>query len=451
VVVLAAYHCLSWSRQNTLLLVASYCFYAFWSWKYAFILFGTSLVDFFVSHRIGASTSSRRRHAWLAVALATNLGVLFTFKYYDFFVGEVADALALVGIHVRPNLLRLGLPVGISFLTFQEMGYTIDVYRNEMQPTRSLRDYLLFVSYFPHLVAGPIQRSSHLLRQLEKPRSVRAEQVHTGLILLLSGLFRKVVVADGLATYVDAVYDNAGHETGKSLVFATYLFAFQIYCDFAGYSEMAVGMSRLLGIELIYNFRSPYLASSLQAFWRSWHISLSTWFRDYVFIPLGGSRNGQQRECVNLITVFLVSGLWHGANWTFVVWGALHGGMLVVERVLLGRRTLGRVGRIVGWFVTFNFVVLAWVFFRATSMRHAWTVLRGIAMPGPLYWYPPVVSGILGLVLMMTVEVSAGGEPVDAWLIRRKPGFQFSVGLVLVFALLLLGVRSGAQFIYFQF
>lgn len=452
ILVLVAYRSLAWSRQNTLLLVASYIFYAFWNWKFAFVLLGTSLVDFWASHRIASASSLTRRRAWLALALATNLGVLFTFKYYDFFVTEVGRALASAGVHVEPTLLRVGLPVGISFLTFQEMGYTIDVYRREMPPARSLRDYLLFVSYFPHLVAGPIQRSTHLLRQLEKPRQVRVDQIYSGIILLLSGLFRKVVVADGVSTYVDAVYNNANLESGKSLIFATYLFAFQIYCDFSGYSEMAVGMSRLLGIELIYNFRSPYLATDFRTFWRCWHISLSTWFRDYVFIPLGGNRVGFVRELVNLASVFLISGLWHGANWTFVIWGALHACYIVVERVLFAHRpSLSKVGRVAGWVVVFNLTALAWVFFRATSVHHALVVLRGFSAPGPLYWYPPLASGLLGLVVMMGAEVAARGEPIDSWLTRRRPFFQLCTGFAVIFALVLLGVRAGNQFIYFQF
>jgi alginate O-acetyltransferase complex protein AlgI len=450
--VLLVYPRLAHQRQNSFLLVASYIFYAFWNWKYVVLLFGTSVVDFAASHLIARAEGAARRRLWLVGALATNLGVLFTFKYYDFFAVEISRTLASVaGVHVEPTLLRLGLPVGISFLTFQEMGYTIDVYRREMAPARSLRDYLLFVSYFPHLVAGPIQRSAHLLRQLEQPRAPRVDQIHSGVILLLCGLFRKVVVADNLAPYIDAIFNKPDHNSGKSLLFATYLFAFQIYCDFAGYSEMAVGMSRLLGIELIYNFRSPYLASDFRDFWRRWHVSLSTWFRDYVFIPLGGSRLGLRRELLNLFLVFLVSGLWHGANWTFVVWGALHGGYLALQRVALRKRPTGSLGRFVSWFVTFNLVVVAWVFFRATSVTHAWVILRGFAHPGPLYWYPPLASGLIGLALMTAGEVAARGGPIDAWVVCRRPPLQLAICLTMVFALLLLGVRAGAQFIYFQF
>jgi len=289
------------------------------------------------------------------------------------------------------------------------------------------------------------------LAQLSRPRIVRPDQVHTGLILLLSGLFRKVVVADSLAPYVDVVYSSPSRATGSSLAVATFLFAFQIYCDFAGYSEMAVGMSRLLGIELIYNFRSPYLATSIKEFWRRWHISLSTWFRDYLFIPLGGSRGSLAREIRNTIIVFVVSGLWHGANWTFVVWGAVHGVCSVIQRVTTAIVPSARFPALVGRLVTFSVVVVAWVFFRASSVGDAWAVLTGFGRSGRPYWSPAVASGLLGLTLMMAAEVASSGLPFDQWLVRRRPAMQLVVGVVIALSIVLLGVRNGAQFIYFQF
>jgi D-alanyl-lipoteichoic acid acyltransferase DltB (MBOAT superfamily) len=345
------------------------------------------------------------------------------------------------------------LPVGISFLTFQEMGYTVDVYRRQMRAAPSLLDYLLFVSYFPHLVAGPIQRSSHLLRQLQSPRMPTAQGVYSGALLILWGLFKKVVVADNLAPYVDAVYAHPAHHSGPTLAFATYLFAFQIYCDFCGYSEMAVGMARIMGIDLIFNFRAPYLSPNIKEFWRRWHISLSTWFRDYLYIPLGGNRVGPARDVVNIMVVFLVSGLWHGANWTFVVWGGLHGVYLAVYRLFGGtptRRT-SPFRRLVSTIITFQLVVLAWVFFRASSMSAALSVLHGFFRPGPFFFDPVLPNGLVPLFLLIGVELLIEPETFDEWVLKRAGWLHVPVAVGLAYAIVLFAAQQGAQFIYFQF
>lgn len=451
-IVLLLYWQLPRRHQNFMLLGASYLFYGWWNWRYLALLLGSSLADFAASHLIARSRSHHAKRAWLIAALVVNFGVLFVFKYFDFFVDSSARLLSSVGLTVSPRTLRLALPVGISFLTFQEMGYTVDVYRNQIKPARSLWTYLLFVSYFPHLVAGPIQRSGHLLGQLERTRSVSAERVYSGLVLMLWGLFKKVAVADNLGPYVDAVYANPERHSGLSLAFATYLFAFQIYCDFCGYSDMAVGMSRILGIDLIYNFRTPYLATGLREFWRRWHISLSTWFRDYMYIPLGGNQCSRRRDAFNIMVVFLVSGLWHGANWTFVIWGALHGAYLVCERFLAGRPSHPRgIARWLRIAATFNLVTLAWIFFRANSVQQAFQVLRGLGRGGALFWDPLVANGLVGLAILAIVEVAKEPLQSDEWFVRRPAWAQLAASVTLFFSLLLFGSQHGAQFIYFQF
>jgi len=449
-VVLLLYRLLPFRGQNLLLLVASLVFYGWWDWRYLGLLLLSALTDATAAARIGATEDVGRRRAWLALSLCVNLGVLGFFKYFDFFVRSAGDLLGLLGLHPPLPLLHLVLPVGLSFFTFQSMAYTVDVYRRRTTVV-SAYDHLRFVAFFPVLLAGPIERHGHLLEQLRRPRTVTAEHVYRGVILLLWGLFKKVVIADNLAPYVNTVYDNVNAHSGASVLLATYLFAFQIYCDFSGYSDMAVGIARFMGIELVFNFQAPYLARDIQEFWRRWHVSLSTWLRDYVFLPLGGAFQPGAREVRNILVLFLACGLWHGASWTFVIWGGLHGVYLLVWR-LRGRRPPRRgLARWAAIAVTFHQALFAWIFFRAGTLRHAGEVLRALVRPGPLFRDPLLANAVLPLLLLIAVEIAKDPLQLDEWLLERRAGVALALGLAVVGLVVLFSAQAGLSFIYFQF
>src|SRR3954451_11030020 len=380
-IVVFAYWRLQWRQQNLMLLIASYVFYGWWDPRFLVLIALSTGVDFYCARAIARSTAPDRRRALLAVSLVINLGFLAVFKYFNFFMDSFAATLQALGFHETPiAVLRILLPPGISFYTFQEVAYIVDVYHRRLEPANSLVEYALFISLFPHLIAGPIQRPSHLLPQVQAPRTFDQERFFNGLLLILSGLFRKVVIADNCALIANAVFSGRlGAPNLATTMLGTYAFAWQIYGDFSGYSDIARGSAQLLGFHFMVNFRQPYLATSLQDFWRRWHISLSTWLRDYLYIPLGGSRGGERRTYRNLMLTMLLGGVWHGANWTFVVWGGIHGAGLAIER--FARRLL-RVDEAEGaslwspgaWasrIVVFRLVCLAWVFFRASSVHEA--------------------------------------------------------------------------------
>ncbi|MCB0064655.1 MAG: MBOAT family protein, partial [Caldilineaceae bacterium] len=308
-----------------LLLAASYYFYAAWQIEYTLLIFISTAVDYAMAHLMAQSEKLWHRRAYLGVSLLVNLGLLFGFKYFNFFNESVRATLNLFNIFYNVPAFQVLLPVGISFYTFQTLSYTIDVYRGKLAPERHFGRFALYVAFFPQLVAGPIERATHLLPQFHQPMTFNQTRIASGLRLLLWGMFKKVVIADRLALYVNQVYDHPGDHGALTLLIASYFFAFQIYCDFSGYSDIAIGAARVMGFDLMENFRQPYMARSIAGFWRRWHISLSTWFRDYLYIPLGGNRVARWRWYSNLFLVFLVSGLWHGAAWHFVIWGALHG------------------------------------------------------------------------------------------------------------------------------
>jgi alginate O-acetyltransferase complex protein AlgI len=453
--VFALYARLPHRAQNVLLLLASYTFYAWWDWRFLALIFACALVDYTAVRFIGRTEHAGKRKSLVLLSVCFNLLVLGTFKYFDFFSSSTTSLLRKLGWDVNAPALHLILPLGISFFTFQSMAYTIDVYRRKATPVRHLLDYLVYVSFFPQMVAGPIERATNLLVQIERPRQLSPPQVYSGAMLFGWGLFKKVAVADNLGVYVDAVYGNADGHGGKTLAVATALFAFQIYCDFSGYTDMAIGIARIMGFELAPNFRTPYFSENIQEFWQRWHISLSTWFRDYVYIPLGGNRGSEARTCFNIMAVFLLSGLWHGANWTFVIWGALHGGYLVLTRYLPpwvrgpGGPWPARLIRIL---VTFVLVCFAWIFFRAASPAHAFNVIERISSGGGvLFWDAVLANGLFALFLLLVVEVLKEPMPTEAWLVRRPVWFHLSFALTVVFVLLLFGAQQGAQFIYFQF
>ena len=383
--VLAAYYALSPRAQNVWLVLASYFFYGWWDWRFLSLLWISTLIDYVCGRAM--ERHPRRKRAWLLASMLSNLGILGGFKYFNFFVDSAATLLAAVGLEPHLPVLRVILPVGISFYTFQTMSYTIDVYRGHLAPTRSLLDFALYVAYFPQLVAGPIERATHLLKQISSPRLVTRPMIESGCFLILRGLFRKVVIADGVAPLVNGIFAEPEYYSWMKLSLGAALFAIQIYCDFAGYSDIARGASRLMGIELMVNFRQPYFSRNITEFWRRWHISLSTWLRDYLYIPLGGNRAGTGATYRNLALTMLLGGLWHGARWNFVVWGGLHGAYLAIHKFGLARRgrppdidsaprlTPGLALKIAGTFVLVDF---AWIFFRCASLADALGFLHGI-------------------------------------------------------------------------
>lgn len=307
--------------QNFFLIVASYFFYASWDYRFLFLLIFSTFLDYITGLKIFQSTNSKERKFWLWLSVSVNLGFLGIFKYYNFFVSSFAEAIAIFGLHVTVSSLQVILPVGISFYTFHGLSYVFDLYNRKISPTTNFVDYALFVSFFPLLVAGPIERATHLLPQMKSPREFKYDEAVDGLRQILWGLFKKIVVADNCAKHVDIIFNNYQDQSGSTLLFGAVLFAFQIYGDFSGYSDIALGSARLLGFDLIQNFAFPYFSRDIAEFWRRWHISLTTWFRDYLYIPLGGSRGTRWQVIRNTFIIFLVSGFWHGANWTFVFWG----------------------------------------------------------------------------------------------------------------------------------
>lgn len=383
--VLAAYYALSPRAQNAWLVLASYFFYGWWDWRFLSLLWVSTLIDYVCGRAM--ERHPRRKRAWLLASMLSNLGILGCFKYFNFFVDSAAALLAAAGLDPHLPVLRVILPVGISFYTFQTMSYTIDVYRGHLAPTRNLLDFALYVAYFPQLVAGPIERATHLLKQISSPRIVTRPMVESGCFLILRGLFRKVVIADGVAPLVNGIFAEPEFYSWMKLSLGAALFAIQIYCDFAGYSDIARGTSRLMGIELMVNFRQPYFSRNITEFWRRWHISLSTWLRDYLYIPLGGNRSGTGATYRNLALTMLLGGLWHGARWNFVIWGGLHGAYLAIHKLWLARRgrppdigsaprfTPGMLLKIAG---TFALVDFAWIFFRCSSLADALGFLHGI-------------------------------------------------------------------------
>jgi len=320
-------------RQNVFLLAASYVFYGWWDWRFLGLIIASTIVDFFCAKAIEDTENVRARRVLLAISVTLNLTFLGAFKYFNFFADSFSALLHGLGVHIAPPVLRVILPPGISFYTFQELAYIVDVYHGRLKASRSLVDYALFISLFPHLIAGPIQRPSHLLPQVQRTRDLDYDRFFDGLLLILSGLFRKVVIADNCALLADAAFNGRlGPPSTVVVLIGVYAFSWQIYGDFSGYSDIARGSAQLLGFHFMVNFRQPYLATSLQDFWRRWHISLSTWLRDYLYIPLGGNQHGERQTYRNLLITMLLGGLWHGANWTFVIWGAIHGARLAVER-----------------------------------------------------------------------------------------------------------------------
>jgi len=460
-----------------LLLAASYYFYLSWRPIYGLLLAATTLLDYVSGRRMGALPDKKQRRPWLLLSLASNLGTLFVFKYFGFFWENARHLAEALQLPFTAPALALALPVGVSFYTFQSVAYVLDVYAGRLPAERNLGRFALFVAFWPQLVAGPIERGAHMLPQFRRPApGFDYGRVASGLRLMAWGMFKKVVVADRLAGFVNPVFNHPQDHNALALTLAVLGFTAQIYADFSGYTDLARGAARVLGYDLSLNFRQPYFATSVGDFWRRWHMSLSGWFRDYLYIPLGGSRRGPVRTYFNLLTVFLVSGLWHGASWTFVVWGALHGLYVALETataparaalaIRLGLAARPRLLRALGTLATFVLVAFAWLFFRANNLADAWYISRHLLQGwGEVSWaeagrtagaffgnYPPEAAvTIAALALVLAVDARLEWPRLAARWGRPPAPVRWAGYAALLLALALLGVFNNTQFIYFQF
>ena len=449
-------------RWQLFILAASYFFYGYYDWRFAFLLAGSTVANWVVGRQIYRSEHDATRRLWLLLGVAVNLGALGYFKYAGFFVSQATNLLHNVGLGVSPTILSVALPIGISFFTFQALSYIIDIYRGTFDP-RDFLEFAVYLSFFPHVVSGPIVRAAEFLPQLRERHDARRVDASRAFFLIFLGLFKKVVIANFLGTQiVDIVFANPKQHTSLEVLVSVYAYAIQIYADFSGYTDMAIGLALLLGFRFPQNFDAPYTAVSLQDFWRRWHMTLSRWLRDYLYVPLGGNRKGRWRTYRNLMITFVLGGLWHGAAWTFVVWGAIHGGFLSIEhwrRTAHGKHahvpddTWRR--RLIQRVVTFHIVCLAWVFFRADSFTNAADVLRRIVDPSHWFVVAPLITG--GVLLAIAAGLAEQYIPRDA-LARAMAGFSrlspVAQGVILGFVLLLtntMGPRGVAPFIYFRF
>lgn len=448
--------------QNLLLLVVSYIFYGWWDWRFLSLLFLSSMIDFLIALGLQRSQQTTLRRGLLMVSLVTNLGLLGFFKYFNFFADSLIRAFATMGYEVDAFTLQVILPVGISFYTFQTLSYTLDVYRRQMDAVRDPVQFLAYVSFFPQLVAGPIERAIDLLPQFSTPRRVNWPEIQEGCRQVLWGLFKKVVIADGVAGQVDFIFRHAAELDGMSLVIGACFFAIQIYGDFSGYTDIAIGTSRLMGFQLHQNFAYPYFSRNIAEFWRRWHITLSSWFRDYLYIPLGGSRVSRARTILNILLTFTLCGLWHGANWTFVAWGFLNG-LLFVPLILSNRHHVDRTivaanrrwptwSEVLGMIGTQTFVLVSWILFRSESLPHASTYFtRMITVPWLPVDHSRYATGLclcVGLILWEWFQRRQSfGLQIGHWPLF----FRYATYVLMITAMIELGNRDQVPFLYFQF
>lgn len=452
--------------QNVLLLVSSYFFYACWDWRFLFLLIFSTLLDYFTGIKMSDAKNKNSKKFWFWLSISINLGFLGVFKYYNFFAESFASALDSVGLHVNPWTLNVILPVGISFYTFHGLSYVIDIYKDRIKAERSFIDYSVFVSFFPLLVAGPIERATHLLPQIQKKRTFDYKNAVDGLRQILWGLFKKVVIADQCAGYANQIFNNSDDYTGSTLVLGAVFFTFQIYGDFSGYSDIAIGTARLFGIELLRNFAFPYFSRDIAEFWRRWHISLSTWFRDYLYIPLGGSKGGTWMKVRNTFVIFIVSGFWHGANWTFIIWGLLNA-LYIMPSIIFNtnRNNLEIVAKgkylpslkdLLSMGMTFSLTVFAWIFFRANNLEHAINYVSEIFSPTlismPHFRNDTLAIPLLFLVMFFVIIEWLGRENQYAIQYIQKKGRIISLSFYyIILILIFIFAGSNQQFIYFQF
>lgn len=453
-----------------LLLLSSYYFYMCWKPEYLVLIIATTAINYIVGLLLEKAESLTYRKILLSISLITSLGILFAFKYWDFFSSSTKALFQAFNIFIDLPAYHFLLPVGISFYTFQTLSYTIDVYQRRFPAEQHPGIFALYVSFFPQLVAGPIERSWRLLPQFRKVSSLDYERVSSGLRMILWGVIKKVVIADKVAVVVQTVYSTPETYSGPYLILATIFFAFQIYCDFSAYSDIAVGCARILGYDLMINFRQPYFSKSMKDFWRRWHISLSTWFRDYLYIPLGGNRTSKRKMLLNISLVFLLCGLWHGAAWTFVLWGGLHATFLIfeatfVERIKIGLDKIGlikfqRLRRCLASIYVFIFVLVGWVFFRSESIDDAFLILKGWTIWKDLnintLWslgLPrfEMITAILSIFALLFTDWLTGFRPTFFTELWKRRFFRWSLYLLGFYSIVFLGVFKQIDFIYFQF
>ncbi len=460
-IVLALYHALPFRWQNRMLLVASYLFYAAWDWRFLSLIFISTTVDFYVGKFLHESKDARRRKHILFWSVLFNLGFLGFFKYFNFFAANLHALLGAMGFQVNPTTLNVILPVGISFYTFQSMSYTLDIYRGTMRPTTHYFDFALNVAFFPHMVAGPIQRASSLIDQISAPRIVTRDCIAEGAHLMLWGLFKKMVIADNMALITEQIFSQTGNYNAGQVFVGALAFAFQIYGDFSGYSDIARGCARLMGFNLMVNFNLPYFALNPQDFWRRWHISLSTWLRDYLYISLGGSRKGEARTHLNLMLTMVIGGLWHGAAWTFVIWGFYHGALLAIHRLIqqhaLKRTTQWSATAEFAWkwgriAFMFALTLYGWLIFRAKNAEQLWNMTSGLLVFGfsnkAIFL---VVKILLYCSLLLLVQFFQHRRN-NLDVVRKSPlVVQVGFYLVIFYLIVLIGAFNAQSFIYFQF
>lgn len=459
-------------QQNLLVVVASYVFYGWWDWRFLALILFSTLTDYWIGITMDTQKKQSNRKVLLWISIVVNLGFLGFFKYYNFFVENFVAAFSLFGNEISPNTLNIILPVGISFYTFQTLSYTIDIYKGKLKPTRDFIAFAAFVCFFPQLMAGPIERATNLLKQFENKRHFDYREAVDGLRQILWGLFKKVVIADNAATFANMIFNSPESYPGSVLFLGAVFFAIQIYGDFSGYSDIAIGTSRLFGISLMRNFAFPYFSRDIAEFWRRWHISLSTWFRDYLYIPLGGSKGSLRKKIRNTFIIFIVSGFWHGANWTFIVWGILNA--LYFLPLLLSNRNRKNIdtvaqGRLfptikelVQMASTFAITVLAWVFFRAESVSHAIEYLKG-TLSYSFFTLPQghhfIGSGIHPIAMFTLIAFFISIEwigrtreyAIEKMLIKQHITWRWSFYAFVIFLIGVFAQTSETPFIYFQF
>jgi len=460
-----------YKKQNILLLAASYFFYACWDYRFLFLLIFSTVLDYATGIKMSEAPNQHKKRFWFWLSIVINLGFLGIFKYYNFFADSFAGALSHFGLHVNVWTLKVILPVGISFYTFHGLSYVIDIYKDRIKPEKNYIDYAVFVSFFPLLVAGPIERATHLLPQIKNPRTFDYTRAIDGMRQILWGLFKKVVIADTCAGYANSIFADYGDYGGSTLLLGALFFTFQIYCDFSGYSDIALGTARLFGIELLRNFAFPYFSRDIAEFWRRWHISLSTWFRDYLYIPLGGSKGGTWMKVRNTFIIFLVSGFWHGANWTFIVWGALNALYFMPLLLLNKNRTnleivaqgkiFPTIKELINMGITFSLTVLAWIFFRSETVTDAVKYI-GKIFSTSLLRAPderafigsstnPVVAIVLVLFFVLIEWIGREHQyALSRFGLRWYKPVRWAVYYILVIAIFLF-MGKEQQFIYFQF
>lgn len=455
--------------QNILLMVASYFFYACWDWRFLFLLFFSTFLDFFTGIKMENSSSPTNRKTWFWISIIVNLGFLGIFKYYDFFAVSLSQSLSQIGIQVNAVTLNIILPVGISFYTFHGLSYVIDIYYHRIKAEKNFIDYALFVSFFPLLVAGPIERATHLLPQIKTERKFNYQQATDGMRQILWGLFKKIVIADSCAVFANDIFQNHAEYSGSTLLLGALFFTFQIYGDFSGYSDIALGTAKLFGINLMRNFAYPYFSRDIAEFWRRWHISLSSWFKDYLYIPLGGSKGGNWMKIRNTFIIFVVSGFWHGANWTFIFWGLLNA-LFIIPSILLKTnrvnmdivahgKSLPNAKELLSILVTFLLTVIAWIFFRAENISQAFEYVGKIfsssIMSLPKFTDMSFSVYVIFFLAVMIVVEWIGREKQHAlqtlglgW--KKSIRWSFYTSLV-VCIYYFATIGSNQEFIYFQF